>query len=112
MAKTNAPKANEGGAQTIEKLQERFQELNTKKIQAGTNLQHAEERLGELKAQARDKYGTDDLQQLQAKLEEMKAENERKRAKYQQDLDKIESDLSEVEKQFKTESSPGEKEAR
>ena len=94
--------------QSIEQLQQRYQDLNKKKIQAETQRDNAKTRLDELKTQARDKYGTDDVAQLQKKLDDIVAENARKRSKYQQDLDKIESDLAAVETKFSEASSaPG-----
>jgi hypothetical protein len=83
--------------QTIEKLTERYQALNVRKIQAQTNLDNAEKQLRELQKKARDTYETDDVEELKKKLEQLKAENESKRASYQQLLDRIEGDLSQVE---------------
>jgi chromosome segregation ATPase len=94
------------GEQSIEKLQERFSQLNKRKIQAETNLDNARVQLETLQAEAREKYGTDDLAALREKLAQMKAENEAKRASYQEQLDKIEADLASVEQKFAAESSP------
>jgi hypothetical protein len=88
------------GAQSIEELKKRYDQLNKRKIQAETNLGHANRQLDELKRDARDNYGTDDLGELQSKLAEMKAENERKRAAYQTSLEQIETRLAEVERDF------------
>ena len=84
-------------AQDIAKLRERFEKLNKKKITAEANLQTSNEKLEELKKEAREKYGTDDLAELRASLEEMTEENERKRAGYQEHLTKIETQLADVE---------------
>jgi hypothetical protein len=86
--------------QNIEKLKRRYDELNEKKIEAKTNLTSAQERLENLKKEAREKYDTDDLEELKRKLKEMKDENERKISEYQAGLDKIERDLLEVEKKY------------
>jgi len=86
--------------QSIEQLQERYQDLQKRKIQAETQKSGAEERLEELKKEAREKYDTDDVGELKSKLEQMKAENEKKRAKYQADLDKIDEGLRQVESKF------------
>lgn len=88
------------GKQSIDQLQERYQALQERKIKAGAQRDSAKERLEELKKQAREKYDTDDLEELKTKLEQMKAENEEKRAKYQADLDKIDEGLREVEAKF------------
>ena len=57
-----------GSEQTIEELQQRYQLLNTKKIQSETNLLNATQLLDNLKKEAREKYGTDDLDALREKL--------------------------------------------
>jgi hypothetical protein len=90
----------ENGQQTIEQLQQRYQRLNTQKIQAETKLEEAKKQLDKLKSEARQSYGTDDVTELKKKLQEMKDENERRRAAYQADLEKIESDLAAVEQRF------------
>src|SRR4051794_21070631 len=86
--------------QTIEQLQSRYQNLNTQKIEAETNLKHARAQLESLKKEAREKYGTDDVDALREKLATMTKENEDKRSKYQDDLDRIETDLAAVEEKF------------
>jgi hypothetical protein len=53
-----------------------------------------------LKKEAREKYGTDDLNTLREKLDAMKAENEEKRMNYQAELDRIETELKSVEEKF------------
>ena len=100
MAKTDSKSPSSAGEQTIEQLQQRYQDLNKKKIQAETQRDSATRRLDELKAQAREKYGTDDVAKLQDKLAGIITENASKRAKYQEDLDKIEQGLAEVETKF------------
>jgi predicted transcriptional regulator len=108
MAKTDIKSPTSAGAQSIEQLQQRYQELNRKKIQSETQRDSATTRLDELKAHAREKYGTDDVSKLQEKLAEIINENTRKRAKYQEDLDKIEKGLAEVEAKFsEATSAPG-----
>lgn len=87
-------------AQNIEELRRRYDDLNQKRIRTDANLQNARKRLEELKEQARKEFGTDDLDELRAKLTEMKSENERKRSEYQESLDKIERELAEVEQQY------------
>jgi chromosome segregation ATPase len=106
MAKTDTKSPTKAGEQTIEQLQQRYQSLHTKKIQAETQRDSAKKRLDELKAQAREKYGTDDVAKLQEKLGEIISENDRKRAKYQEDLDKIEKGLAEVETKFSEAAAP------
>jgi hypothetical protein len=86
--------------QSIEALQKRYARLNEKKIEAETELRGAQKRLLELQGQAREKYGTDDVAQLEALLQKMKADNEARRAAYQADLDRIEGELAAVEQKF------------
>lgn len=86
--------------QGIEELQQRYQTLHAKRITAEADLKNAQKRLDELKQDARAKYGTDDIQELQRKLQEMRDENERKRSSYQCELDRIEDALHEVENRF------------
>jgi hypothetical protein len=85
--------------QDIEKLSKRHKVLEGKQIAAKALLASSQEKLNELKQQARETYGTDDLVKLREKLEEMKRENERKRATYQSHLNEIENQLTEVERQ-------------
>ena len=82
---------------TIEELRRRFQDLNDQKVRAEQDLKNAEQSLGNLKAQAREAFGTDDPGELKAKLQQIEAENLRKRQEYQQSLDKIEASLRKVE---------------
>ena len=86
--------------QDIETLRKRHTELDRAKAAAEANLKTSTNNLETLKREARELYGTDDLDALRAKLEEMKKENERKRAEYQKHLDEIETGLDELEKQY------------
>jgi chromosome segregation ATPase len=88
------------GAQTIEQLQQRYQQLHTRKIQCDTKLDQARKQLEDLKREAREKYDTDDVAELQAKLAAMKADNEEKRGAYQAQLEGIERELSQVEQNY------------
>jgi hypothetical protein len=98
MASPQSPE--NGQQQSIEVLQKRYSALNTKKIEAETELRGAEKRLKQLQDEARQKYGTDDVAELQKMLERLQAENEAKRAAYQADLDRIEGELAAVELKF------------
>ena len=86
------------GDQNIEQLQARYRELHTKKIQADTNLENANRNLAALKDEGRQRFNTDDVDELREKLRAMKAENEEKRKNYQAELDRIETELAAVEK--------------
>lgn len=101
MSKQNdAAAAAAGGQQSIEQLQSRFAALDKKRTQAETTLEHAVRDLESLKSDAKQQYGTDDLDALREKLAVMTRENEEKRSKYQADLDRIESELADVERKF------------
>jgi chromosome segregation ATPase len=97
------------GQQTIEQLQERYKKLDKQKTQAETTLELARGQLAALQKDAREKYGTDDLAELQTKLAAMQAENEQKRAAYQAELERIETDLAAVEQRFAAAGSSPEK---
>lgn len=91
----------------IETLRLKYNDLNTKKTRAETNLENARNQLEKLKKEAREAYGTDDLDALRSKLAEIKADNEAKTAKYRTDLEKIEADLQGVEEKYKATSEEG-----
>jgi hypothetical protein len=82
--------------QTIEELKSRFEQLEVKKQAASTEVTRAEERLKVAKKNAKETYGTDDVEELKVKLEEWKVENERLRREYQSSLDTIEAELERV----------------
>jgi hypothetical protein len=86
--------------QDIETLRRRYEQLSTRKTEAETLLNHAKQELERLKADALAKYGTDDLESLQKKLQEMEEANLRKRREYQKLLDTIEEDLRKVEEKY------------
>ncbi len=90
---------------SIEVLRERYDKLNTTKIRTETELKNAEDILGQLRKEARESWGTDDLDALQKKLQEMTEENERRRGEYQEHLEKIDADLADVERTFTEKSS-------
>jgi len=87
-------------SQTIEQLQARYDGLNEQKIKVNAQREHALQRLEELKAQAKEQYGSDDVEQLSSMLKEMKSENEKKRAQYQASLDGIDQDLAAINERF------------
>ena len=93
---TNQPKP----IQDIDQLRKRYTELDRKKAAAEANLKTANDQLETLKRQAREIYGTDELEQLRAKLAEMKQENELRRVEYQKHLEEIEAGLAAAEKEY------------
>ena len=87
--------------QDIEALKKRYDRLSHEKTAAETDLKIKLEQIDDLKAKAREAYGTDDLEALRAKLEAMRRENEEKRARYQESLARIEAELKEIEDRYR-----------
>jgi chromosome segregation ATPase len=88
----------------IDALRAKFDELNTRKTKAETNLENARKQLEKIKAEAREHFGTDDLEALKKKLAEIAEDNKRKTEEYRKSLQKIETDLRAVEDKYKTRS--------
>ncbi len=86
--------------ETIEQLRERYDRLNHRKTEAQTLLKSAESELERIRADARDKFGTDDVDALKKMLAELEAENLRRREAYQKQLDAIDAALKEVDKKY------------
>ena len=86
--------------QTIDQLKQRYEKLNADKIRAGAQLESAEKHLAQLQQQAREEFGTDDLDELRTKLQQMQDENERRRAAYQASLDQIDVELEAVAAEY------------
>jgi chromosome segregation ATPase len=95
-------------AQDIDQLRKRHTDLDRRKAKAEEALRMANEQLETLKKQAREAYGTDDLDKLKDMLQTMKEENLRKRADYQKHLDEIETSLSTIEREYQSARSTGE----
>lgn len=83
--------------QDIDALRKRFDKLRDQRTTAQANLKSAEDTLAKLKAEALEKYGSDDPAELQRQLDDLRAENERKRAEYQEHLDGIDGALKALE---------------
>lgn len=87
---------------SIESLKARYEDLKSKKITAEANLKHANNTLEELRREALQQFGTDDVDALREKLREMEAENARLQEEYDKHLTQIETNLSEVETLYRT----------
>ncbi len=94
MARGTTPDAAVG---EMDRLRKRYEDLSRKKTVCETNLENARRNLEGLRAQAREQYGTDDLEALRAQLEEMKAENQRLQDEYRSSLEAIEANLKDVD---------------
>jgi len=88
--------------QTMDQLKKRFEELSLMKVKYETQRDSAAGELADLKQQALEVYGSDDVKQLEKMLAEMKTENEKKRSEYQASLDKIDANLRDVQESFDT----------
>ena len=86
--------------QTMDQLKKRFEELSLMKVKYETQRDSAASELADLKEQALELYGSDDVKELEKKLSEMKAENEKKRSEYQASLAKIDANLQNVQESF------------
>jgi len=86
--------------QSIKELQERFNDLQHERTRVDTNRENSEKQLAALKAEALEKFGTDDVKQLEKQLKKLVSENEKQRAAYQTQLDEIEMNLVEIEEKF------------
>jgi multidrug efflux pump subunit AcrA (membrane-fusion protein) len=89
----------------LNELKLRYGKLHEEKISAEANHKNALERLEELREEAREKYQTEDIEELKTKLAEMRRENEEKLRIYEASLTSIEKQLSQVKKGEKLEGS-------
>ena len=87
---------NSTNQQPIEKLQSRYKVLYEEKIRVETELKSALQELSKHKETAQKNWGTDDVVELEKKLQSIKTENEKKRSDYQKHLDSIESQLKNI----------------
>jgi uncharacterized protein (DUF342 family) len=84
----------------MDQLRARYEELSKRKTICETNLKNANDTLEDLKAQARQQYGTDDLDALERRLAEMKQENQRLQEEYRASLEAIEAGLEAVDQAY------------
>jgi chromosome segregation ATPase len=91
----------------IDELRRRYEELRDQRVAAETNLANANAQLEAFKQQARENWGTDDLDALKEKLEHMRVENARRQTSYREHLDQIESELKAVEQKYAEKSDQG-----
>lgn len=91
---------NADSLQSIDELTKRFNNLNDQKVRADENLKNAQKQLQQLQADAKEQFGTSDLNELKGMLKKMEAENERLQSDYQKHLDQLESELKSVEDSY------------
>ncbi len=81
----------------LESLKTDYKELETKKIQTDTNIKTLETELERLREQARESYGTSDLEKLRDLLEARRRDNEQMLTEYEQHIRSIKKRLDEIE---------------
>lgn len=84
----------------IDALKKEHARLDREKTTAEANLKNANDNLAQLRDEAKRAFGTDDLNELKAKLAQMEADNEMKRAEYQAHLEAIDQKLNQIEQSF------------
>jgi chromosome segregation ATPase len=85
----------------IQDLKRRFEALNERKYKTEVQLQDRSKALEELKKTARDTFGTDDPEKLQALLQKQEAENLAMRKDYEALLNRIETELQEIDNEYR-----------
>ena len=94
-------------SEVVAALQRRYQELERRRIEAGRDLKHAQDRLETLETEARETYGTDDLERLREKLDGMRRENAKRLEDYRTHLATLEQGLAEIESRYARQESDG-----
>lgn len=87
-------------SEIVATLKHQFRELERQKIEAGRDLKHAKDRLQTLASEAREKYGTDDLDELRERLAAMRAENKKRLEDYRRHLESLEKGLGDIESRY------------
>lgn len=79
---------------SIETLKNRYKKLYDEKIRVETELKTTGEQLATYQETARTNWGTDNVEELQKKLQMIKEENEKQRKDYEEHLSSIETQLN------------------
>ena len=83
--------------QELNALRRQYEQLRDQKVRAEQDTANLTSQLEALKAQAKDEYGTDDPDELQALLQQKREENSRVVEEYRKHIQQIRDDLSRVE---------------
>jgi predicted nuclease with TOPRIM domain len=86
--------------QSVEKLTDRYKELNDQKVRADTKLEEAQKQLEKLQQEAKEQFGTCDVDELKSQLKKLESDNEKMQREYQKHLDDVESELKRVEDDY------------
>ena len=80
--------------QSMETLKNRYKKLYDEKIRVETELKTTSAQLGAYQETAKTNWGTDNVKELEEKLQTIKQANEKQRKDYQEHLNAIESQLN------------------
>ncbi|WP_035104183.1 hypothetical protein [Desulfohalovibrio reitneri] len=97
MTNGGEPKSDQELERELGGLKERYEKLREEKVRTEEQLDGLEKRLDEVKARAREEYGSDDPGELARLLEEKRAENARLVAEYREHLEAIDQGLRQAE---------------
>lgn len=82
---------------TIEKLKEKHELLKERRTRLQVELESASKQLNELKAEAKQLYGTDELEDLRTLYKKQNSENKKKLEEFSTQLDQAEKIIKDVE---------------
>ena len=85
--------------QSMETLKNRYKKLYDEKIRVETELKTTSAQLATHQETARNNWGTDNIEELEKKLQTIKEANEKKRKDYQDHLAAIESKLNAIKEE-------------
>lgn len=86
--------------QLFEEQRKRYQALQERHTRAQVRLEHERKALEDAKAEARSRFGTDDVDALRQKHKEMQEENDRLLMEFMMTLDDVEKKLQDLERQL------------
>ena len=85
--------------QSMETLKNRYKKLYDEKIRVETELKTTQAQLSTHQETARTNWGTDNLEELEKKLQTIKEANEKQRKDYQEHLNLIETRLNSIKEE-------------
>jgi cell division protein FtsB len=86
--------------QELQSLRARFEQLRDHKVRVEQDIRNLTGQLEALKERAKQEYGTDEPEELQALLQKKQQENERLVQEYRQHINDLQQGLAEVEQAF------------
>lgn len=88
--------------QELQALRSQFEQLREYKVRVEQDIKNLTGQLELLQQRAREEFGTDDPEKLQALLQEKQQENERLVQEYRQHINELQQQLKAVEETFAT----------